>query len=51
MLVGFWFDGGLFNLPTAAMFWILLELGSKATQTSQILTSAGSRLSRTRAAD
>ena len=28
LLVGFWFDGGLFNLPTAATFWILLELGS-----------------------
>jgi O-antigen ligase len=28
MLVGFWFDGGLFTLPTAAVFWILLELGA-----------------------
>ena len=28
LLVGFWFDGGLFNLPTAATFWILLELGA-----------------------
>ncbi len=28
LLVGFWFDGGLFELPTAAVFWILLELGS-----------------------
>ncbi len=28
LLVGFWFDGGLFELPTAATFWILLELGS-----------------------
>jgi len=27
LLVGFWFDGGLFNLATAAPFWILLELG------------------------
>jgi hypothetical protein len=27
LLVGFWFDGGLFKLPTAATFWILLELG------------------------
>jgi hypothetical protein len=26
-LVGFWFDGGLFKLATAAPFWILLELG------------------------
>jgi len=28
MLVAFWFDGGLFTLPTAAVFWILLELGA-----------------------
>ena len=28
LLVGFWFDGGLFKLPTAMTFWILLELGS-----------------------
>jgi hypothetical protein len=27
MLVAFWFDGGLFVLPTAAVFWVLLELG------------------------
>ena len=27
LLVGFWFDGGLFGLSTAATFWILLELG------------------------
>jgi len=26
--VAFWFDGGLFNLPTAAVFWVLLELGA-----------------------
>ncbi|MGH7237908.1 MAG: hypothetical protein ACREGF_05215, partial [Candidatus Saccharimonadales bacterium] len=26
MLVAFWFDGGLFTLATAAVFWILLEL-------------------------
>ena len=27
LLVAFWFDGGLFKLPTAALFWVLLELG------------------------
>ncbi len=27
MLVGFGFDGGMFSLPTAALFWMLLELG------------------------
>jgi O-antigen ligase len=29
MLVAFWFDGGLFKLATASVFWILLELGSE----------------------
>jgi O-antigen ligase len=28
MLVAFWFDGGLFKLAKAAVFWILLELGA-----------------------
>jgi O-antigen ligase len=27
-VVTFWFDGGLFKLPTAAVFWVLLELGA-----------------------
>jgi hypothetical protein len=30
MAVAFWFDGGLFKLPTAAVFWILLEIGTPA---------------------
>ncbi len=29
MLVAFWFDGGLFTLATAAVFWVLLELGKE----------------------
>ena len=29
LLVGFFFDGGLFKLATGATFWILLELGSE----------------------
>ena len=32
LLVGFWFDGGLFHLPTAATFWIILELGAVQPQ-------------------
>jgi O-antigen ligase len=28
LLVGFWFDGGLFKLATGSVFWILLELGN-----------------------
>jgi hypothetical protein len=31
LLVGFWFDGGLFKLATGATFWILLELGRSDT--------------------
>ncbi|HET7626152.1 MAG TPA: O-antigen ligase family protein [Verrucomicrobiae bacterium] len=27
LAIGFWFDGGLFKLATASVFWILLELG------------------------
>ena len=27
LLVGFWFDGGLFKLATGSIFWIMLELG------------------------
>ena len=29
LLVGFFFDGGLFKLATGATFWILLELGAE----------------------
>ena len=32
LLVAFWFDGGLFDLPTAAVFWVLLELGVERTE-------------------
>ncbi len=34
-VVAFWFDGGLFDLPTAALFWVLLELGSCQTTSTQ----------------
>jgi hypothetical protein len=27
LLVAFWFDGGLFRLATATVFWLLLEVG------------------------
>ena len=27
LLVGFWFDGGVFELATASLFWIMPELG------------------------
>jgi hypothetical protein len=35
LAVGFWFDGGLFKLPTAATFWILLELGNMAAENAK----------------
>jgi prepilin-type N-terminal cleavage/methylation domain-containing protein/prepilin-type processing-associated H-X9-DG protein len=36
MLVEFWFDGGLFKLATASVFWILLELGAERIQKSKV---------------
>ncbi len=30
LLIGFWFDGGLFKLPTAVVFWVLIELARRA---------------------
>ena len=36
LLVGFWFDGGLFKLATAAPFWILLELGREESEPAKI---------------
>lgn len=32
MLVGFWFDGGLFKLATATIFWILIELSTNESE-------------------
>jgi len=32
MLVAFWFNSGLFDLATASIFWILLELGKIETK-------------------
>ena len=29
LLVGFWFDGGLFKMATATPFWILMEFGRR----------------------
>lgn len=39
MLVAFWFDGGLFVLPTASVFWILLELGADRDGASKLVKS------------
>jgi O-antigen ligase len=45
LLVGFWFDGGLFKLPTAATFWILLEMGGICTdQIHQVGSLAKNRI-------
>lgn len=40
LLVAFWFDGGLFTLATASVFWILLELGAARTQRRPKLQAA-----------
>jgi hypothetical protein len=42
LLVAFWFDGGLFELPTAAVFWILLELGTSDSTTNKAYKSLAS---------
>jgi prepilin-type N-terminal cleavage/methylation domain-containing protein len=52
MLVAFWFDGGLFTLATAAVFWVLLELsqvrsaecGVRNTTPNSELRTANSKL-------
>gem|GEM_PF-2843096 len=31
LLVGFWFDGGLFKLPVAIVFWTLMELARNSS--------------------
>jgi hypothetical protein len=36
LLVAFWFDGGLFRLSTAALFWVLLELGAERSPRTTI---------------
>ena len=45
MLVAFWFDSGLFKLATAAVFWILLELGSEKQKLKAENVKSGSNLS------
>lgn len=35
MLIGFWFDGGLFKLTTTFLFWILFELGNAPNNESK----------------
>lgn len=41
LLVGFWFDGGLFKLALGAVFWILLELGDvRFEESPRVLISA-----------
>jgi O-antigen ligase len=37
LLVAFWFDGGLFELPTATVFWILLELGKVSPPSRKVV--------------
>jgi hypothetical protein len=52
LAVAFWFDGGLFKLATASVFWVLLELGNsnakgrmKNAETDQsFVTSAATKM-------
>ena len=30
LLIGFWFDAGLFKLPTSVLFWLVLQLANSA---------------------
>ena len=39
LLVGFFFDGGLFKLATGSVFWILLELGREDTNEREVSLS------------
>ena len=40
LLVAFWFDGGLFTLATASVFWILLELGNEKAESGNRFEAA-----------
>ena len=51
LLVGFWFDGGLFKLATGATFWILLELGAVRGMAARGTGSAARREAGGRAAE
>jgi O-antigen ligase len=44
LLLGFWFDGGLFKLPTAVLFWTLIELGRMKSPAEPRHGSADSNL-------
>jgi len=39
LLIGFWFDGGLFKLATGAVFWVLIELSRGSSQGNEVPTS------------
>jgi O-antigen ligase len=39
LLVGFWFDGGLFKLPAATVFWMLMELSRLESPVGDEVTS------------
>jgi hypothetical protein len=41
LLIGFWFDGGMFKLPTAVVFWVLLELAREGFLTANSAQSEG----------
>jgi O-antigen ligase len=40
LMVSFWFNSGLFYLPTATVFWVLLELGSSESIPEKVTVPA-----------
>jgi O-antigen ligase len=46
LLVGFFFDGGLFKLATGSMFWILLELGRVDVYRGKVPGKEGNNMER-----
>jgi O-antigen ligase len=38
-MIGFWFDGGFFKLPTAVVFWVLVELCRRRGGEEECLTT------------
>jgi O-antigen ligase len=44
LLIGFWFDGGLFKLALATPFWVFLELGCSAGRASPICLRGSSEI-------
>jgi hypothetical protein len=49
-MVGFWFDGGLFKLPTCVVFWVLVELARGSRRGGEAVAALASDEQNCRAA-